>query len=440
MKYMSVGFVILCTAAFLTAGCAMFSSGGTSSVLNNSQIFSSVPSEPVYSANSSFMSGISEANQIVHPAGLHLSLEIPLQPSRIQGVAAPSVDMNGNADLSADDASAVYDKATLTEDVNLRGNVLIKGYLVVAPQATLRVEPGAVIRFAATGTKNTAARLVIQGRIHAVGTADKPIVFTSDRSTPARGDWGGISLVASEKRNQLEHCRIEYANTGLETQFSTVSLKMVSVGWAHTGFLMRDSVTHINGGVFSNSDIGFEMHDSELDMKELTVSACKRGIVMFKSAASISSCKITNNEQFGLLSDECRIRITAVELSGNGYGADLKGGEGQIIATSFLNNREVALHLAGTRVKVNRCRFFDNNQDALRLEDGRALVWGNSFSGNKGFNLHNSGREDVNALQNWWGSSDPAAISQKIYDAVRDPRSGSVQHFPWLSEKPVFLQ
>jgi len=435
VKYMSVGFVILCTTAFLTSGCAMFSNEGTSSALNNKHLSASAPAEPVSSVNSSLVHSISEINH-----DLPLSLEIPLQPTRIKGVAAPVGAMNGSADVSADNASTVYDKATLTEDVNLRGNVLVKGYLVIAPQATLRIEPGTVVRFAATGTKNTAARLVIQGRIHAVGSVDKPIVFTSDRSTPARGDWGGISLVASEKRNQLEHCLIEYANTGLEAQFSTVNLKMVSVSWSHTGVLMRDSVTHINGGTFSNSDIGVEVHDSELDMKEISVSACKRGIVIVKSAASISSFKITNNEQFGVLSDECRVRITSGELSGNGIGASLKGGEGQILASSFLNNREAALHLAGTRVKINRCQFLDNNQDALRLEDGRALVWGNAFSGNKGFNLYNSGREDVNALQNWWGSSDPAAISQKIYDAVRDPRSGSVQHFPWLNEKPVFLQ
>jgi hypothetical protein len=132
--------------------------------------------------------------------------------------------------------------------------------------------------------------------------------------------------------------------------------------------------------------------------------------------------------------------MTSTEIYGNGTGARLKGGEGQILATSFHDNRETALHLSGSRMKVNRSQFFNNSQDALRLEDGRALISGNVFNGNKGFNIYNAGREDAVALQNWWGSSDISAISKKIHDAVADPRSGSVQMFPWLNEKPAFLQ
>ena len=42
-----------------------------------------------------------------------------------------------------------YENATITEDVSWRGSVVVKGALVVAPQATLRIEPGTAIRFMA---------------------------------------------------------------------------------------------------------------------------------------------------------------------------------------------------------------------------------------------------------------------------------------------------
>lgn len=367
-------------------------------------------------------------------------MRIPLEPARTPGTAAHDESVNGGANVAADSAAVVYDRVILTEDTNLRGSVLIKGYLVVAPQATLRIEAGTIIRFAATGIRNNAARIVVHGRILAVGTADSPIVMTSDRPKPARGDWGGISFVSTEKRNQLEQCRIEYANSGIEAHFSTLSLKMVSVIRSQTGLLMRDTVAQMTGGSFSESEIGIEMHDSEFDARDIAVSACKRGVVMNRSAANVSSVKIRDNEQYGLQSEECRIKITLSEISGNGTGAWLKGGEGQIQASSFSDNRETALQLSGSRMKINRCQFFSNSQDALRMEDGRALIWGNSFSANKGFNLYNAGREDVVAFQNWWGSSDISTISRKIHDAVTDPRSGSVQLFPWLSEKPAFRQ
>ncbi|MBC7961982.1 MAG: right-handed parallel beta-helix repeat-containing protein, partial [Steroidobacteraceae bacterium] len=317
-----------------------------------------------------------------------------------------------------------------------RDTVLVKGYVVVAPQATLRIEAGTVVRFAGTGDSSDAARLVIQGRIQAIGTAERPIILTSDRPDPARGDWGGISFVSSEKRNMLEHCRIEYAASGIAAAFSTVSLKVVAITHSNIGVLMRDSVVQMTGGTVTDSDNGIEVHDSEFELRDATIAAGKSGIVMNRSAVGISTVKISDNELYGILSEDCRIKISSAEISANGSGVRLKGGEGQILASRFSGNRDTALHLSGSRIKVQRCLFINNNQDALRLEDGRALIWGNAFSENKGFNLYNTGREDIVALQNWWGSSDRSAIVLKIYDAVRDPRIGSVQLFPWLNEKP----
>lgn len=340
--------------------------------------------------------------------------------------------------LPSDSNAIVYDKALFTEDTTWRGTVIVRGFVVIAPQATLRIEAGTVVRFAGVG--NDAARLIIQGRIQGVGTVERPIVLTSDRLKPAKGDWGGISLVSSEKRNILEHCRIEYAASGIEASFSTISLKAATIKRCNSGIMMRDSVVQFTGGSVTESEVGIEINDSESELRELSVASCKSGIIMNRSSVGISSLKIIDNDLYGIRSDDCRVKITSADISGNGAGVRLKGGEGQIVATRFSGNRETALHLSGSRIKLQRCQFIDNSQNALHLEDGRALVWGNSFNGNKGFNLYNNGREDVVALQNWWGSSDRSAIIQKIYDAVRDPRSGNVQLYPWLNEKPQQLQ
>ncbi|MDU0459535.1 MAG: right-handed parallel beta-helix repeat-containing protein [Geobacteraceae bacterium] len=422
MKYFRVVFAFLCVTVFVAGGCAKHS----------------LEREPSSSNNRLLIPDPSASDQILPK--IRPALIIPLEPARAPGAAAYGESSDNDSGIFKDAVAVVYDRVVLTEDTILRGNVLIKGYLVVAPQATLRIEPGTTIRFAGVSTGNNAARLVVQGRIIAVGTVESPIVITSDRNRPARGDWGGISLVSSEKRNQLEHCRIEYANSAIEAQFSTVSLKMVAISRSHTGFMMRDTVAQMAGGSISESETGIEMHDSEFDSGDVIVSDCKRGIVMNRSAVSVSSMQIRNNQQYGILSDDCRIRVASAELSGNGTGASFKGGEGQILATSFHDHRETALFLSGARIKVNRCRFFNNGKDALRLEDGRALLWGNAFEANKGFNLYNAGRDDISALLNWWGSSDISAVSQKIHDAVRDPSSGSVHVFPWLKENPAFLR
>ena len=354
-------------------------------------------------------------------------------------MSVSAADQNSARVTVANNASVVYDGAVLTEDVTWRGTVLIKGFVVVAPQATLRVEAGTVVRFVGPDYKNGTARLVVQGRIHASGTAASPILMTSGRSKSARGDWGGIFLVSTEKRNILEHCRIEYADSGIDARFSSINLKMVSIKKSHTAIVAHDAVVQMIGGSITESQTGIEAHDSEFEIRDATIADCQRGLVMNRSSLGISAVKILDNKLSGLLSDDCRVKISSGEFSENGIGASFKGGEGEIRMTSFMRNLVTALHLQGARMKIHRSRFSDNNRDAIRTEDGLALITGNTFSSNKGFNIYNAGREDAHAVLNWWGSTDRSVIAGKIHDSVRDPSFGNVQIFPWLTENPPFM-
>jgi hypothetical protein len=80
---------------------------------------------------------------------------------------------------------------------------------------TLTIEPGVVMKFEPkTGfmiqqfsTEDPATAIV-----RAVGTAERPIVFTSASPTPAAGDWRGLWFGGiPQAANVLDHVRIEYA-------------------------------------------------------------------------------------------------------------------------------------------------------------------------------------------------------------------------------------
>jgi hypothetical protein len=79
---------------------------------------------------------------------------------------------------------------------------LLSGFVYVKNNATLTIEPGTVIK----GISNTKAALMIErgSRILAVGTVDKPIVFTSDKPKGLRsyGDWGGLVLCGKAPTNK----------------------------------------------------------------------------------------------------------------------------------------------------------------------------------------------------------------------------------------------
>ncbi|WP_437669615.1 hypothetical protein [Sorangium sp. So ce131] len=78
---------------------------------------------------------------------------------------------------------------------------LMKGTILVEDGATLTIEPGTTIM----GDKETLATLVVKpgARIDAKGTADEPIVFTSQSPKGERsaGDWGGVLLLGNAPIN-----------------------------------------------------------------------------------------------------------------------------------------------------------------------------------------------------------------------------------------------
>jgi len=331
-----------------------------------------------------------------------------------------------------------YENATLTEDVTWHGTVLITGGVVIAPQATLRIEPGTVVRFVRTGEGGRKARLVVMGRIQSIGSAEHQILFTADAPAPVKGDWGGILLLATEKRNQFEHTAIEGAETGIEARISAFTARSLRVSVARTGMALHDSVVSVDASGFSACETGVAVSGGEFELRGSNVSTNRSGMRLSRSSVALSSVSVTDNSRQGILSEECRLRISSCTVSSNGSGAEITGGEGILFMTRFTGNRDTALHLGAAHLKVNRSLFEGNDHDAVRVEDDKSTVWGCVFRGNGGYNLYNAGHEEVVVVQNWWGSTDEKTIAAKIFTSPRDSH-GSVQFVPWLSSQPAIL-
>jgi len=176
---------------------------------------------------------------------------------------------------------------------------LLSGYVRVMDGATLTIEPGTIIR----GIKgSTAAALIIErgGKINASGTADKPIVFTSNEAAGARniGDWagviicgkapvnqaggeaqyeggvlgtdvakygGGASPVAADNSGVLKYVRIEYAGNAIQQDKEINSLTLAGVG---------SGTTIENVQVSFGGDDGFEFFGGTVNCKNLIAYRC----------------------------------------------------------------------------------------------------------------------------------------------------------------------
>jgi hypothetical protein len=110
--------------------------------------------------------------------------------------------------------------ATITEDITANrtfyaeSTYTISGFIKVANGATLTIQPGTKIigDFDIAGS----SLFVLRGsKIIAIGTAENPIVFTSERTSGRQaGDWGGLIILGNGIVNRADPTILEGTGTG----------------------------------------------------------------------------------------------------------------------------------------------------------------------------------------------------------------------------------
>lgn len=198
-------------------------------------------------------------------------------------VAGSEVALSGN----------ITSNTLLVSDVKY----VLDGWVYVKDGATLTIQPGTIIK----GKTDTKASLIIErgAKIMAEGTAEKPIVFTSDKAagSRARGDWGGLIICGKGKINPtggeaeieggvgskyggtdnadnsgvLKYVRIEYAGYAFATDKEINGLTMGAVGsgttidYVQVSYSNDDSFEWFGGAVNCSHLIAFRGLDDEFD-------------------------------------------------------------------------------------------------------------------------------------------------------------------------------
>jgi hypothetical protein len=190
---------------------------------------------------------------------------------------------------------------------------VLKGFVHVANGATLTIEAGTTIKGDIT-TLGSSLFILRGAKINAVGTADKPIVFTSGQPVDQRkpGDWGGIILVGNAKTarsgvsaeiegtgtvagsasgtnylvtydggtsdtddsGELKYVRVEYAGfaPSLNNELNSFTFAVVGSG-TRMSYLqamagLDDSFEFFGGAVDANHLVSYEAGDDHFDMSE----------------------------------------------------------------------------------------------------------------------------------------------------------------------------
>src|SRR5688572_23582997 len=105
---------------------------------------------------------------------------IQAPPVNVPGIDKPVIVVSGDVDINETWTSANY--------------YVLRGAVFVRSGSTLNIGAGTRV----IGESGSVGTLIVErgGRLNAIGTAEAPIVFTSDQAIGARGrgDWGGIII------------------------------------------------------------------------------------------------------------------------------------------------------------------------------------------------------------------------------------------------------
>jgi hypothetical protein len=199
---------------------------------------------------------------------------------------------NGNKEFGAPKGDYVLDASKV---------YVIRGWVYIADGSTLRIPAGTLLKGKSADANVMGSSLIIEAgaKIYAEGTAERPIVFTSDKPAGQRkpGDWGGIIICGKAKNNsstvemQIEggprskhggsndadnsgvfkYCRVEFAGYPFETDKEINGVTLGSVGsgtefhHVQVSYSNDDSFEWFGGAVSPHHLIAYHGWDDDFD-------------------------------------------------------------------------------------------------------------------------------------------------------------------------------
>ena len=201
--------------------------------------------------------------------------------------ACSNDETSNNGDNGIADGTTL--SGTVTEDVTLKsGNTYkLSGAYTVEEGATLNIEPG--VKLIAVYDDNVDYILIKQGaKINAKGTADAPIIMTSEKEEA--GAWGGIHICGRAHTNAeggkgsseiggaeyggnddkdnsgtLQYVRVEYTGYAFDEEHEANGISFYGVGSGTT-------VDHCVA--YKGSDDGFEFFGGSVNVSNMVVISC----------------------------------------------------------------------------------------------------------------------------------------------------------------------
>jgi len=162
--------------------------------------------------------------------------------------------------------------------------------------ATLTIEPGVTVKFGA------GRALSVSGGLVARGTAQQPIVFTSNAASPKPGDWGYIKF----ESNSLD---ATYDGEGAYV----------------SGSIIQHAVVEYTGSDSSNGAAIYITGASPLIDANTVRHGTQYGIVLLDSTSQVANNMITNHDYAGIYTSNSPVLVRGNTIANTGGGISAEG-------------------------------------------------------------------------------------------------------------------
>lgn len=226
-----------------------------------------------------------------------------LDPSSSSSEVDPSssssvVDPSSSSSVVTSDCAGSVLKGSYTSDIHLCADTTyeLSGYVMIEDGASIKIDAGTKI--ASVG--QSALIVMPTSKINAVGTAEKPIVFTSRNANPKFGDWAGVVIFGNAPVSTTDHTQAFEADASMKyggTNATDSSGIMKYVRIEYGGWLVATD-KELNGltlgGVGSKTSLSYiQIHAGADD-----------AIEFFGGSASIDHSVVTDYQDDGWDIDE----------------------------------------------------------------------------------------------------------------------------------------
>ena len=260
--------------------------------------------------------------------------------------------------------------------------------------------------------------LILRGDFVVSGSKDQPAIFRSDSAAPTRTSWKGLSL---EKFRDYF-----YDITGARFMHAerAIYLPVISVGHLGISRTRFEMNRHGIDGYTEDRD-----NYDELEFYDNGYGITGGGLVLTGGA-------FVGND-VGM--DVADVIVSGVSFSGNAIG--IRGSLYWAEDCYFENNEHPVVPGADLiTIDIIGCTLINNANGILVGRRGSRRVNDSVLCNNGTYDIETQSDYSLDATNNWWCTTDPQAISARIYDVHDDASLGQVVFEPFLTEAPPPVQ